>query len=173
MTALRTNTVQHTNGTTSFTIGTNGKVTWNTNSGSYVRVTPSSNIWQGTVSAQFDATFKVNTLFSQVPLTAKAVHTTATAFNSGRNDHAVHLIGGDVVYTGTTSWFNGPVVRERRTGSFQINIEGESSAPCSHFGQSECGIILVNSFGDIPLRLADGYSSGTHYVVLTAWGYWY
>lgn len=182
MTILKTNTFQHTNGTTSFTIGTDGKLTWSTSSGTYIRTTPSSNVWQGTVSSTYRNTFSAKEIFSEVPNTAKVLHCSGTAFNSSRNDHCVHLFGGNSVHevervtaTGSVSSFGqswDPSDSTRRKGSWQFNHEGDGSNPCSYYGNSETGLISLNPGGTFDMILADGYSTGTHYIVLTCWGYW-
>lgn len=168
MTILKTNTIQHTNGTGAFTIGTNGKVTWNTLSGTYVRVSPASNTWQGTVSSEFTATYGITTLFPDVPLTASAMHCSATAFNSDRNDHVNHLFGGSIVNDGSISW--DATDGTRRRGSFMIMHNGDSGNT-NYYGNSETGIVTPVG-GTITVRLADGWSRGTHYVVITCYAYW-
>ena len=168
MTILKTNTLQHTNATTSFTIGTNGKVTWNTLSGTYNRVAPATNTWQGTVSSEYNSTFPITTLFPSVPLTASAMHCSATAFNSSRNDHVNHLIGGSIVNDGGISWDATDATRRR--GSFMIMHNGDSGNT-NYFGNSETGIITPVG-GSITMCLANGYNTGTHYVVITCYAYW-
>lgn len=172
MSTLKVQTIQHTNGTSAFTIGTNGVPTWTNGSGVYVPVSPGGNTWFSTATTTIDGTFTLgsSSAFPSVPTNALALHCSCTNFNSGRTDHIVHMFGGGLHATGAESW--DVTVSNRRKGSFQINHEGDSSYPGSYYGQSETGIIRVESNGTFGYRFCDGYSSGTHYIVMTCFGYW-
>lgn len=175
MSTLRVQALAHSNGTSAFTIGTNGVPTWNNGSGVYVQVSPSGNIWFSSITATVDGTFTLgpSSAFPSVPTNAVALHCTCTTHSSDRQDHMVHLIGGGLHATGGISWDVSD--SSRRKGSFQIQHEGDSSYPGSFFGNSETGIIRVETNGTFAYRFGDGYNAGsgrTNYITVTCFGYW-